>query len=409
MSEQRHPYGKITGLDSRLSLMVCLVLIILASVTVSAKISTAQSITDPREDVPAHPNVTGGEVASQVDVNLLQTSEPAPMGIADYGIGPSGAYSYSTTSFLGIVHLASLSTKNSTDGRDMSMQLNVVLEFTSRSGTQYDYWIQNVAGYTTTNNIIYFEDNVWNMSSRNATMSSFGISGNGQVYTLNRESYYATAANPSLPGDNAYLTLPTTIRFEVNSTINSQKEARLALAYDDGYGWQVYDIVTFPLVKDIATNEGLVVNGTSYNPFHTFYDAELVFGGVGNGWNTTNMESKALLQLQFYNGHNYQQVYNAYNFGSDTTEGIDNVTAGMGHYDANGSLGVQISAGSGSLGRAYSRSQVSIVNIQSSLSSGMLYLLNESFRSLSNATAYTFTGDNVNVTVAPGSYIFYLY
>ena len=76
-------------------------------------------------EIPSHPNnVVKNDIvtANEVNVYALRSSEPSPMGLADYGIGPNGAYSYSTSAFLGIARVFSLSTQNSTGGTLMSFQ-----------------------------------------------------------------------------------------------------------------------------------------------------------------------------------------------------------------------------------------------------------------------------------------------
>src|ERR1700738_126472 len=77
---------------------------------------------------PAHQNpfpIPSGRSTGNSDYSYYK-SEPAPMGIADYGFGPNGTRNYYTSSsFLGIADLSSLSAKNSTGDTTMSIQLNV--------------------------------------------------------------------------------------------------------------------------------------------------------------------------------------------------------------------------------------------------------------------------------------------
>ena len=359
--------------------------------------------------IPSHPNhSTQNQIpsASGVDVYSLHSSEPAPMGIADYGIGSSGAYGYSTSSFLGIARVYSLTTQNLTGDPSMSFQLNAVLEFTTNNGQQFVYWIQDVAQYYTNNSAIYFLDNVWNLSSSSAQMSSSGILGNGQVTTYSGgRSYYYDRANTY----SDYLSLPNLIGFKVDSSINSQNEPQVSFEYNYQGSWQTYDTVSFPELTSPSLDAGFVVDGTRYNPYRTFYDAELILGGESGGWNTTDIQSNVELQLQFWNGHNFQEIYNAYNFGSNTAEGISNVESHGYYLYANGSLEAQILSGAGGLGKLYDQTQVSMISVQSNISSGSLYMINDSYSSTGLGTGYQFTGGDVNVTVAPGTYAVYLY
>ena len=105
--------------------------------------------------------------------------EPAPVGIADYGlsgtIGPS--YSYSTPMFEGKIQISSLQTYSNVTKAYMSIQLNVVLVF-SNNGEQYVYWIQDVAQINTMNNYLSFIDNIWNLSSLGSKMYNSTVIGN---------------------------------------------------------------------------------------------------------------------------------------------------------------------------------------------------------------------------------------
>jgi len=76
-------------------------------------------------------------IGKQVDVYRSYRAEPAPMGIADYGIGPSGPYECTTKSFVGIVTIGSLLMDDGTAGFNynaLSFQLNVEFEFNTTCG-----------------------------------------------------------------------------------------------------------------------------------------------------------------------------------------------------------------------------------------------------------------------------------
>ena len=387
--------------------VIFLSLLVLAIPTAGNSLGAAQPLDLRTANIPVQASPAASAIHNQININRFYSSEPAPMGITDFGIGPNGAYTYNTSSFRGDVHVDSLKTQNSTGDPKLSIQLNVVLKFTSKSGGQYIYWVQDAAVFNTQDNGIYFLDNVWNMSSYPPYMKSSGISGNGKVYDFGSRSYYAAVASSSLPGNGISLGLPSVVGFEANSSINSQGEPQVNLAYNDGYGWITYDTIVFTNVNSIATDYGFVVDGRQYSPIGSYYDAELIFGGAGNGWNTTNIQSNVILQLEYWNGHNYQGVYNAYNFGSDTLEGIENVISDAVYFKDNGSMGAHISEGKGSLGSLYTRSQVSIINIKSFLNSGSLYIKNAT--SSGTGMSYPFVAGDVNVTVAPGTYTLSIY
>ncbi|MCJ7768149.1 thermopsin family protease, partial [Candidatus Bathyarchaeota archaeon] len=352
----------------------------------------------------------------QVGIYPQDPTEPAPMGIADYGISPAGPYEYATKSFVGIVTIKSLSTNSSFNDplvpdTKMGFQLNVNLAFNTSYG-QYVYWIQNVMGIDTSTNRVTFGNNVWNSSAFRANMSASGISGNGQVDLSAPRSFYYCGVNQSailsLPGNNITLTYPTTITLNVTSGIDSSGEPTVSFAYDDGYGLITYDTVTFTNVTGLTSLSGFEVNGFIYKPGGGFYDSELIMGGPSDGYNTHALQSDVRLQLEYWNGHNYEAVPNAYNFGRDTAEGIDNVLSEFSYYPENGRMIARIQAGAGKLGELYDQSQTGVFNITSPLTSGTLCVTNASDP---NATAWQipFVGGEVTVTLYPGYYSLQLY
>jgi DNA-binding beta-propeller fold protein YncE len=333
-----------------------------------------------------------------VNPYALETGEPAPMGIADYGVGPGNtAYAYNTSSFLGIAQISSLST-NSSGNNEMAFQLNDVLVF-GNGASSYSYWIQDVAfvGSTFDGNTPYiqFIDNVWNFSSSTASMYATSISGNGTVSTSDGTGFYYDCANSNLPGNDVYTNFPINIQLKVVAYMSGINPA-VEFQYNDGSGWVAYDNVIFPFATSLTYYDGFVVDGYKYNPYGTFYDAELIMGGPGGGSQTIDKKSVVSLQLEYWNGNNYQQITNAYDFGSDTAEGISNVSSYL-FYLINGVYDY-VYAGTGGLMALYDSNNIATVNILSGLSSGNLYV--------NNTFVTSFVGGDVNVTIAPGCYDF---
>lgn len=325
-------------------------------------------------------------------------SEPAPMGIADYGLGPNNnPYSYNTTSFFGKATITNLLV-NGAYGQSLTFQLNVNLVF-SLGGQNYTYWIQDVAYLNTnsTNRYIQFLDNVWNFSSHSSSMHNSTISGNGTCYSSSSGTYYYDGANNNLPGNNVKVKYPTTIELRVVSYLkqsNGVQFPAVAFEYNDGNGWITYDNAIFHFAAN-PSNTSFLVDGFNYNPYGTFYDAELIMGGPGGGSQTVDQSSNLSLQLYYWNGNNYQMVVNAYNFGRDTAEGISNVTTTT-SFAQSGNITATYYNGSGTLSILYSKSDVSVLNIQSMLNSGYLYV---------NGSQITeFISGDVNVTLHPGNY-----
>jgi hypothetical protein len=284
----------------------------------------------------------------------------------------------------------------------MSFQLNVNLVFSS-SDRQYVYWIQNVAYLDTSSRVISYLNNVWNASVKSARMAPSGVRGNGTVYTTRGVSLYYCLADQSLPGNNVPLTYPATILLNVTAGVNISGEPKASFAYDDGYGLVTYDTVTFPEVGNLVSLSGFEVNGFNYNPVGLFYDSELILGGQGGGSQTTDLQSDVQLQLEYWNGHNYQSVPCAYNFGSSTAEGIDNVLSKFSHLSENGMPIAEIYPGPGRLTQLYDLSQLGTVEINSPLGSGVLYVANGS-NSTASPAQFPFVDGRVTLTMYPGHY-----
>ena len=343
--------------------------------------------------------------AQQVNPYNLYRSEPAPMGISDYGIGPGGSpYSYSTTSFLGNINIKNLNTYNASlnsSATVLTFQLNINFVFYVGS-TKYVYWVQNVADFNTSSTpSIGFIDNIWNETGTSSSVYNSTLRGNGTVGNSSGTLFYYAFANQSLPGNDIYVSYPTNVLMAINSTTTARGIPELLFLYNDGHGWQTYDNVLFDFATGVTKNDGFVVDGYRYEPDgYSFYDAELILGGPGDGTQTSDIGSKVSLQLEYYNGHNYQMVTNAYNFGSDTAEGISNVNSTAKYYNSNGSLFASVLNGSGRLTQIYNRDKIGILNITTGVNSGYTTV---------NGTRIDFTGGEANFTLAPGTYLVRVY
>ena len=349
-------------------------------------------------------NFLNSQTSQPVNPFSLYQNEPAPMGIADYGIGSNNQpYSYHTNSFLGIAHIHSFKAYNASlnqSSSQMGFQLNINLVFYNGK-TLFVYWVQNVAIYDTSSSSIIFLDNVWNSSANNTSVLNSTLYGNGTIGNSSGRYFYYDFANASLPGNNISLKAQPTIMMMVNATNSVFGEPELVFEYNDGYGWQTYDNVILYFASNLNDYYGFLVDGYTYEPTgYTFYDAEMIMGGPGGGSQTYDVNSSIVLQLEYYNGNNYQTVTNAYNFGSDTAEGISNVISSAEYYLGNGSLFAYIQNGSGILGQMYNSLEIGTINMLSALSSGYLVI---------NGTTYNFVGGDVNVTLSPGKYTLALY
>ncbi len=324
------------------------------------------------------------------------SKEPAPMGVADYGIGSgSQPYAYNSTSFVGTVNIGSLFSNASSGGNGTSFQLNVNLNFTV-NGNTYVYWVQDVALVNTTSSgageQVQFIDNVWNFTGRYVYSST--LSGNGTVQAASGSSLYYYVASGQI-GNDTFLNAPYTIKMRAISTSSGNGVPEVIMQYSDGYGWVTYDNIYFKFATSSVTDRNFVVQGYGPTPAGSFEDAEIIMGGPGGGSNS-NMSSGSLsMSLQYWNGHNYQYVPNAYNFGSDTAETSTNVSISGTFSVPDASLSSTLTVGTGSLGTLYSLSSMSVLNLSLPFAAGTA--------KVNNAT-YNFTGYALNLTLAPGKY-----
>ena len=343
---------------------------------------------------------------SSVNPENLYRNEPAPVGMADYGLGTGTLfggytpYEYNTTSFLGSAKIYNLSVvDNSTGNKCMSVQFNVNLVF-NNSNNKYVYWVQDVAFINTSSRAITFIDNIWNMTSSGASMYNSTVNGTGTVSNYSDSGYYYSIASCTLPGNDIKLPNLATINFMVNSTMKNGSP-EVELMYNDGYGWVTYDSPVFIFATNVTSDQSFVVDGYNYEPDgYSFYDAELILGGPGDGSSTVDMSSNIQLGIEYWNGHNYQEITNAFNYGSDTAETISNVTSTAEYYTSNGTIFENVTAGDGSLSQVYSSADISLLNISTPFSSGSISV---------NGTEYSFVKHEVNLTLAPGEYNLSIY
>ncbi|AAY81152.1 thermopsin [Sulfolobus acidocaldarius] len=360
----------------------------------------------PNSEIPATPNVSLSwkYIPDYISVYSLHYSEPAPMGITDYGLSPNGSYILTTTQWMGVINLYGLSTNTTS----VSFQLNLNLHY-YLNGYTYDLWVQDVAFFDTQDNNIQILDNIWNFSSPHAYITS--VQGNGNIYSYSKlnTTYYAYEAS-GYPGSPATLTLPATVYLLVNVSTNSLGEPVIYFYYNDGYGWILYDTVTVTNAQG-SSQVYFLVDGFQYNGYGTFWDSEMVFAGPGGGSTTYVYSSEVYLELLYWNGHNFQEVENAYNFGSDTGESAENVIDSYYYYRYTGLPVAGLTAGSGSLGQLWNYDSVTILEINTPVQSGYATVYNFSipFSDSSNIQDFYFTGGEFILTLFPMPYSILVY
>jgi hypothetical protein len=310
-------------------------------------------------DLVSYPNSEilsnlGSSVAVGPQIIPGYTSAPAPLGLADYGVGDlgSGTYAYNTSSFRGTVSLEAApnvtapTTQSVIDPSgshlglvaspyEFSIQLNTVLTNVTIPGTDDGtFWSQNVLDVNAT--AIHFVDDVWNLSA-----GSDGYFSTGYPPTLLSGCGLTNLTTLLEVGDGVYQCIGTTIPITAASyplTIQLYNNASVSAAANDvlQFGYRITgaaglsatgisDTLTFnnpngtalPPANPVAFE----VNGFSYAPTSPWrYDSELTFGGPIGGSNAVFRSIDGSIALQYAHKGSYKNIPSAYNFGTDTGE-----------------------------------------------------------------------------------------
>lgn len=359
----------------------------------------AQLHRSPIPFLPVHVHPLGDPVPATVNPTAYYNSEPAPMGIGDFGVGLGGnPYTYNTTEFLGNFSWQSLNMNNG-GVTTFTDQLNVVLYFVE-GGISYAYWIQDVAFMDSNTGELTFENNIWNFSA-SGCLSNSAVSGNGTVYPYSGcQGYYAVGAS-SQPGADEFMPSPGDFSLFVRSYLSTAGVPEVAFEYWDGVtSWEVtYDNVVWPWATVGLSDYGFYVDGNTTAPNGIFYDAELTIGGPGGGAATiaqtvTNIGSR----LFYWNGHNLEAPRSVWNFGSDTAEAVSNVQSFFTH-DSDGTphtTQLNGTARNATPARAYDQGRVGTLSISApGYPSGTVAV---------NGTNWSFRADQATFTLAPGLY-----
>jgi thermopsin len=261
-----------------------------------------------------------------------QSREYFPMGIASYGIynrsGTPVPYTVRAPVVLGWVNVSSILAHDSSarilnvSPYSASLQLNVPLVVYTGQGNQ-TYWVQNVAEFLTNDSVLCYQSSVLNVTSVNATLTNNSITGRGAVYPPFQNGFYYTYITR-----NYTYHLPLSLELSVNVSVLQGLGVQLkfwVLVIQNGSQYPMKGL-TFDsvLVKVPAKKAFLYVSGYQTPVSINYYDAELVFGGGGNGAIATFKQLNAYLALFYYNG-SLRPFPSVYSFGGDTAEASTNV------------------------------------------------------------------------------------
>lgn len=368
--------------------------------------------------IPRSPLTRSSDFNGQVvDPLACKDAEPAPMGIADYGVNPAtdAGYEYNSPDVFGEVDYTSLSTYNASlstlnvSDYATGFQLNLILYFVS-GGVEYSYWVQDVALIDSQSYYVDFLDNIWNMSSPSASMQSSTVQGNGTIASAGSTDFYYDVASSSLPGNGAADPPSGYIYMRMESGLVGGRPAVEFLYADpatDG-DLEVFDTPVFGFASTSSSDYGFVVDGNGVTPLGLFYDYEFIQGGPGGGSQTENVDTNESFFLDYWTGHNWDATPSAWNFGCDTAEGVTN-TDSQGAYDNTGTLFEVLVDGSSAPYDAptgsYSEGEVGELNVTDSSITGSSYA--DIYVNQQNES-WIFEDDYGNITLYPGTYHVYL-
>jgi len=269
--------------------------------------------------------------------NLYQSGfpSPIPVGIASYGLydnlSDSSGYQISTNEVVGTANISRMYICGFAYGCSASMQLNVVTRLDS-GGESRTYWLQDVATFNTNNRTFNFEDNIWNLTAASSNINPETLHGNGYIASL-QSNPYGLGSNWYYDGLNyAGYSMPLNITLVVKE-YQSGKNVVVA------FGYQVRNDTSGatrpPVFYDNVTiynseNGSIIVTPYYYTPVSLkyrlgiYYDAELIFGGQGDGESAQFGEFNASLGLYYYD-NGLREFPSVYTFGRNTAEGTDNL------------------------------------------------------------------------------------
>ncbi len=270
-------------------------------------------------------------------ISPTYTVSPAPMGIADFGLGPSStAYAITTPGVRGTFSLqgynatagplyedtgayywSGLSPNATVTPWQSGIQLNTVVTNVSYPGANNGtFWTQNVVDFSGSE--IQFIDNIWNFSSPAVSLQA------GTLYSYNGTPVYPQFyydLGPVVP-----VAFPMTIQL-YNNVSNSLNRTTVTFGYhvaEPGHNYSfTYDTVVFnsqPTGAIPLRVPDYRVDGTQLNPGKLLYDAELVVGGPGGGSNAVVNAINGSLNLSYRTSTGWRPAGSAYSYGADTGE-----------------------------------------------------------------------------------------
>jgi len=268
------------------------------------------------------PSATPTQVADVEETGAvvpLYTANPAPMGVAYYGLSGTGtgtptAATLTTTAIQGSVDVADVR------GADLyqaapdsfSIQLNAVLTGVTLLGNpSYTFWTQDIATYFPSSDTLMLVTNIWNFSG--LPISSNALYATSGSFTTDDFSDYGTLGFYYSEYAVQGVTEPFDLTLEMQSTVDvfngttglnevvfgaSLTSSTLNFNYP-GFDSVVFDSSASPPYGTVPYGEPApyTASGTALNPLGLTDDFELVICGPGGGSNVDLSAANAELGL----------------------------------------------------------------------------------------------------------------
>lgn len=355
--------------------------------------------------------------SGKLSTGPIYSSAPAPMGLASYGLrnesGTISPYTYTTDSFEGSINISNVSEfyPGTSSPYSFSIQFNAVLTGVTIKGiSTYEYWIQNVAFYSSRTHQLTFVDNIWNFSSPNAVINNgtfYSYTGNvvPGLYYYKIGPTYTVSAPFSL-----ILYLNATNIANENSVFFNYTLTNASLNGRSGVFSSSYDKVQFnstgygpsTAVPDACFKvSGSTLSGTGAIPL----DAELDLGGPGGGSTADFNQINASLNMYYRNNLSLMvPIGSAYDSGSATGETSSGVSAYYKGVTEHLFTGPSFISG---LWNITSPSESGFYNVTATINPESAFVMISQGRSFSNSSAQlapTGNGGSFITRLMPGSY-----
>ncbi len=256
---------------------------------------------------------------------------PEPMGIADYGIsdvdGTNVGSIYYTPTVKGVLQLDTINLQypDSYGPDEFTSQLNsVATGITVQGDTHLQFWTQNVIYYFESDSTLHLASAIVNFTGTSFNFPDGTILG-GQQYIDPGFGYFYPY------GPSIYAPSPFTIAFFTNLTVLSDHPAvyfnysvtSAAGTQSGSYSLVVFNGTVSPSALPAFQINGEALGATGYIP----NDVELILGGDGGGSTTSALGISGTMNLYIQpNGTTrYEEVPEAYDFGSETGETIEDM------------------------------------------------------------------------------------